>query len=74
MRFLLKGVLMGTLLCTHMCGDHVKPPQTVLAKNGEPKPPKLLMGMSHGAVAIETSKKLLKTLNSEFLYDLAILL
>lgn len=32
------------------------------------------MGMSHGAVAIETSKKLLKTLNSEFLYDLAILL
>lgn len=74
MRFLLKSVLMGTLLCTHMCGDHVNPPQTVLAKNGEPKPPKLLIRMSHGAVAIETSKKLLKTLNPEFLYDLAILL
>lgn len=55
----MRNVLEKTMLCTHKCD--MKPPQTVLAKNGEPNPPKLLMGMLHGAVAMETPRKLLKT-------------
>lgn len=57
----MSNVLERTMLCTHKCDCHMKPPQTVLAKNGKPNPPKLLMGMLHGAVAMETSRKLLKT-------------
>lgn len=44
-RFLLRNVFMGMLLCTHKCGYHLKPTQTVLAKSREQEPPKLLVGV-----------------------------